>query len=64
MLICFIKNCNYFEIIKLIINLRNITRMRKTTQSMYQSNMKAPMSNSKVFDGSNMFKSSTAIPGI
>jgi hypothetical protein len=64
MLICFIKYCNYFEIIKLIINLRNITRMRKTTQSMYQLNMKAPISNSKVFDGSNMFKSSTAIPGI
>lgn len=37
--------------------------MRKTTQSMYQSNLKVPMSNSKVLDGSSLFKSSSAIPG-
>lgn len=38
--------------------------MRKTTQSMYQSNIKAPITASKVFDGSNLYKSSTAIQGI
>ena len=37
--------------------------MRKTTQSMYQSNLKVPVTASKVFDGSQLFKSSTAIPG-
>lgn len=37
--------------------------MRKTTQSMYQSNMKVPVTASKVFDGSQVFKSSSVIPG-
>lgn len=37
--------------------------MRKTTQSMYQSNLKAPVTASKVFDGSQIFKSSSIIPG-
>lgn len=37
--------------------------MRKTTQSMYQSNMKVPVTASKVFDGSQIFKSSSVIPG-
>lgn len=37
--------------------------MRKTTQSLYQSNIKAPLASSKVFDGSQMFKSTSAIPG-
>lgn len=41
--------------------------MRKTTQSLYQSNLKVPVTTSKVFDGSNLgsnlFKSSTAIQG-
>lgn len=32
--------------------------MRKTTQSMYQSNLKVPVTTSKVFDGSNLYKSS------
>lgn len=36
--------------------------MRKTTQSMYQSNLKVPVTASKVFDGSNLYKSSAAIP--
>lgn len=36
--------------------------MRKTTQSMYQSNLKVPITASKVFDGSNLYKSSAAIP--
>lgn len=37
--------------------------MRKTTQSMYQSNLKVPVTASKVFDGSMLYKSSAAIPG-
>lgn len=46
-------------IIELIINLGNkYNVMRKTTQSMYQSNLKVPVTTSKVFDGSNLFKSS------
>lgn len=35
--------------------------MRKTSQSMYQSNLKVTAS--KVFDGSNLYKSTTAIGG-
>lgn len=37
--------------------------MRKTSQSMYQSNLKVPVTASKVFDGSNLYKSTTAIGG-
>lgn len=37
--------------------------MRKTTQSMYQSNLKVPNTASKIFDGSNLYKSTTAIQG-
>ena len=47
----------------LLIILRNITWMRKTSQSMYQSNLKVPVTASKVFDGSNLYKSTTAIGG-
>ena len=37
--------------------------MRRTSQSMYQSTYKAPLATSKMIDGSNLFKSSGAIPG-
>lgn len=37
--------------------------MRKTSQSMFQSNLKAPIATSKVFNGSNLFKSAAVIPG-
>jgi len=36
--------------------------MRKTSQSMYQSTLKVPMTASKLIDGSSLFKSSGAIP--
>ena len=63
MIYCILCICTHLNI-KLIINLQNITWMRKTTQSMYQSNIKAPVTASTVFDGSNLYKSSTAIQGI
>lgn len=56
---------NLFEY-KLVINKirsKYNLQMRKTSQSMYQSNLKVPITASKVFDGSNLFKSATAIPG-
>lgn len=54
-----------FKIRRLLIKLEvNITWMRKTSQSMYQSNLKVPITSSKVFDGSGLFKSAAVIPGI
>lgn len=46
----------------IILSIKLKTKMRKTSQSMYQSNLKTPITASKVIDGSNLFKSSGTIP--